>query len=191
MVDLQLILTETLKQDSLRHHVWNIDKLYTRRNMCIKTEKKQHMWDQGEKNIHHHICVCVYIYVNEYNVCKKWSQGHGTCNEKRIHQNLTTSLKNTLPLSSISPMLAFPLTLRLISSTKTTPPFCHEWQRVYHWDVIISLSYSKPKPEPEASSSSSPPSEEEDSSTCSNEGEGTKSPSWDWRRAMQPILMFI
>ena len=43
MVDLQPVLTETLEQDSSRHQVLNIDKLYTRRNMCIKIEKKQHM----------------------------------------------------------------------------------------------------------------------------------------------------
>ena len=49
MVDLQPVLSETLKQDSSRHQVWNIDKLYTRRNMCIKIEKKQHMWDRGEE----------------------------------------------------------------------------------------------------------------------------------------------
>ena len=33
--------------------MWNIDKLYTRRNMCIKIEKKQHMSDKCEENIHH------------------------------------------------------------------------------------------------------------------------------------------
>ena len=70
MVDLQPILTETLKQDSSRHQVWNIGKLYTR-NVCIKKEKKQHMWDKGEeKNIHHHIS-------KEYNVRQQWSQDHG------------------------------------------------------------------------------------------------------------------
>ena len=55
MVDLQPFLSKTLKQDSSRHQVWNIDKLYTRKNLCIKREKKQHMWDKGEENIHHHI----------------------------------------------------------------------------------------------------------------------------------------
>ena len=55
IVDLQLVITETLKQDSSRYQVWNIDKLYTRRNMCIKREKKQHMWEKCEENIHHHV----------------------------------------------------------------------------------------------------------------------------------------
>ena len=71
-IDLQLVLSETLKQDSSRHHVWNINKLYKRRNMCIKREKKQHMWDKGEKNIHDIyiyiyvcVCVCVYIYISK------------------------------------------------------------------------------------------------------------------------------
>ena len=59
MVDLQPVSTETLKQDSSRYKVWNIDKLYRRRNMCIKIEKKQHMWDKGEEIIHH------LIYCNE------------------------------------------------------------------------------------------------------------------------------
>ena len=40
MLDLQLVLTETLKQNSSRHHVRKIDKLYTRRNMCINERKE-------------------------------------------------------------------------------------------------------------------------------------------------------
>ena len=59
MVDLQPVLTKTLKQDSSWHQVWNKDKLYTRRNICIKIETKQHMWDKGEENIHH----LIYIYI--------------------------------------------------------------------------------------------------------------------------------
>ena len=50
MKDLQLVLVETLKQDPSKYQVWNIDKLYKLRNMCIKIEKKQHMWDKGEKH---------------------------------------------------------------------------------------------------------------------------------------------
>ena len=48
MKGFQPVLAETLKQDSLRHQVWNIDKLFKLRNMCIKRENKQHMWDKGE-----------------------------------------------------------------------------------------------------------------------------------------------
>ena len=96
MVYLQHVLTETFKQDSSRHQVWNIDKLYTRRNMCIKIEKKQHIWDKGEEK---HTSSHIYIYQRIQCV---WSQDYGTCNEKGIHKNLTTSLKNTLPLSRIS-----------------------------------------------------------------------------------------
>ena len=44
MKDLQSVLAETLKQDPSRHQVWNIDKLYKQRNMCINREKKQHVW---------------------------------------------------------------------------------------------------------------------------------------------------
>ena len=117
---------------------------------------------------------------------KKWSQEHGTCNEKRVPQNLTTSLKTLSPYL-VFPMLTPPLTKRLFSSLiyKTTPPFCWEWQRVNHWEVIISSSYS----EPEASSSSSP--SEEDSSACSGEGEGAKPPRRDKQQVIQPILVFI
>ena len=50
MKDLQLVVAGTFKQDPSRHQVWNIDKLYKIRNMCIKREKKQHMWDKGEKH---------------------------------------------------------------------------------------------------------------------------------------------
>ena len=51
----------------------------------------------------------MYIYVKKYNVCKKWSQDHGTCNEKRIHQNLTTSLKNKLKIKKLSLYLVYPI----------------------------------------------------------------------------------
>ena len=116
MIDLQLVLFETLKQDSSRHQVWNIDKLYTRRSTCIKIEKKQHMGDKGEENIQH----LIYISKNRMYVKKKknqWSQDHGTCNEKRVHQNLTTSLKTLSPYL-VYPMLALSLTTRLLSSIK-------------------------------------------------------------------------
>ena len=95
MVDLQPILTETLKQDSSRHQVWNIGKLYTR-NVCIKKEKKQHMWDKGEeKNIHHHIS-------KEYNVRQQWSQDHGTWSEKQYNKTSLYPSKHALPLTSLS-----------------------------------------------------------------------------------------
>ena len=63
MVDLQPVLTETLKQDSSRHQLWNMDKLYKRRNMCTKRENKQHMWDKGEeKHTSYNIYIYIYIY---------------------------------------------------------------------------------------------------------------------------------
>ena len=75
-VDLQLVLTETLKQDSSRHQVWNIDKLYIRKNMCIKIEKKNNTCEtKVKKNIHHHIYIYIYI-LKKYNVCNK--SGHKT-----------------------------------------------------------------------------------------------------------------
>ena len=102
MIDLQPVLTKTLKQDSSRHQVWNIDKLYKRRNMCIKREKKQHMWDK-EKNIHHHIYRkknTMYVKMVTRPWYMKW---------EKIHQNLTTSLKALSPYL-VYPMLALPLT---------------------------------------------------------------------------------
>ena len=71
MVDLQPVLIETLKQDSSRYQVWNIDKLYTRRNMCIKIEKKQHIWDKGEEKH-----TSSHIYIKEYNVCDHKTMVH-------------------------------------------------------------------------------------------------------------------
>ena len=59
MKDLQPVLSETLKQDLLWHQVWNVDKLYKRRNMCLKIEKKQHMWDKGEETY----IIYIYIYI--------------------------------------------------------------------------------------------------------------------------------
>ena len=50
MKELQPILAKTLKEDPSRHQMWNIDKLYKLRNMCIKREKKQHMRDKSEKH---------------------------------------------------------------------------------------------------------------------------------------------
>ena len=76
--------------------------MYTRRNMCTKKERNNTCETKVKKNIHH----LIYIYIKEYNVCKKWSQGHGTCNEKRIQQNLTTSLKKTQ--QQLSPYLVLP-----------------------------------------------------------------------------------
>ena len=42
--------------------------------MCIRIEKKQHMWDKSEQSVHHFIYI--YIYIKEYNVCNK--SGHKT-----------------------------------------------------------------------------------------------------------------
>ena len=54
--------------------------------MCLKREKKQHMWDKGEETY------IIYIYIKKYkNVCKN---GHKTMvhdNEKDI------SKMNSLP----------------------------------------------------------------------------------------------
>ena len=88
MRNLQPVLSETLKQNPLRQQVWNVDKLYKRRDICLKREKKQHMWDKGEETY----IIYIYIYIKKYkNVCKN---GHKTMvhdNEKDI------SKMNSLP----------------------------------------------------------------------------------------------
>ena len=89
MVDLQPILTKTLKQDSSRHQVWNIDKLYTRRNMYIKREKKHHM---PKKKTYIISYIYIYIYIlKKYNVCNK--SGHKTM----VHVMRNTSKPHYIP----------------------------------------------------------------------------------------------
>ena len=74
-----------------------------------------------------YIISCIY---KEYNLCNK--SGHKTIvhvmrkkKKKKKHQNLTTSLKTLKTLSPylVYPMLALPLTKRLLSSTKLLPLF--------------------------------------------------------------------
>ena len=60
MRNLQPVLSETLKQNPLRQQVWNVDKLYKRRDICLKREKKQHMWDKGEETY----IIYIYIYIS-------------------------------------------------------------------------------------------------------------------------------
>ena len=78
------------KQYPLRNRVWNIDKLYKVRNMHIKRDKKQHMWDKGEK----HTSSSSYIYQRS----TMYVKSHKTKVRvmRTIQQNLTTYLKSTL-----------------------------------------------------------------------------------------------
>ena len=71
-----------------------------------------------------YICVCVCMYIKEYNVCKKWSQDLGTCNEKYIKTSLHPS--KLLSPYLVCPMLALPLAPILLSFTKLLSFFCHE-----------------------------------------------------------------
>ena len=87
MVDLQPVLSETLKQDSSRYQVWNIDKLYTRRNMYIKNRKETtHVRQRWRLHTSFHIYVCI----KEYNVCKK--SGHKTLVHVKRKEYIKTSL---------------------------------------------------------------------------------------------------
>ena len=72
MRNLQPVLSETLKQNPLRQQVWNVDKLYKRRDICLKREKKQHMWDKGEET--YIIYIYIYIYIKKYN--NVYKSGH-------------------------------------------------------------------------------------------------------------------
>ena len=82
--------------------------------------------------------------------------------------------QSTLPLSSIS-YASSSSNKKTTLMYKTTLPFCHKWQKVHHWEVVISSSLKEL--ELSTSSSSSPP--EENSSRGSSEGEGAKPPRWD------------
>ena len=88
-------LSWNTKQDSSRHRVWNIDKLYKVRNMHIKRDKKQHIWDKGEK----HTSSSSYIYIYIYQRSTMYVKSHKTKVHvmRTIQQNLTTYLKSTLP----------------------------------------------------------------------------------------------
>ena len=106
MVDSQPILTETIKQDSSKHQLWNIEKLYKRRNMCIKRENKQHMWDKGEEK---HTSYNIYIYISKNTMYVKEVTRPWYMKWEKLQQNLTTSLKTLSPYL-VYPMLALPLT---------------------------------------------------------------------------------
>ena len=97
-------------------------------------------------------------------------------NSYTIHQNphYIPQIYLTLPLSNRSTTLI------------TTPPFCHERQRVNNCEVVISSSWEEPKA---TSSLSSPLAKGVFEDPCSRKG--ANPPSLDWRRAMQPILVFI
>ena len=58
------------------------------------------------------------------------------------------------------------------SHPKTTLPFCHEWQRVSHWEVIISFSLEKLASSSLSSSSSIEPLSASSSSEASRKEEG-------------------
>ena len=70
---------------------------------------------------------------------------------------------------------------------KTTPPFCHEWQRVSHWEVVISSSL-----EELASSSSSSLTSPSSFVKAYGEGDGeiAKPPRRASRRAMHLMQVF-
>ena len=82
--------------------------------------------------------------------------------------------QSTLPLSSIS-YASSPPNNKTTLMYKTTLNFYHKWQKVHHWEVIISSSLEEL--EPLASSSLSPP--EKDSSRGSSKGEGAEPPRRD------------
>ena len=92
--------------------------LYTiRNNTCETKVKKTYI------NSYIYIYIYIFIYIKEYNVCNK--SGHKTMvhvMRKKVHQNLTTSLKTLSPYL-VYPMRALPLTTRLLSFIKLLPLF--------------------------------------------------------------------
>ena len=54
---------------------------------------------------------------------------------------------------------------------KTTPLFCHEWQSVSHWEVVITSSPKKLAPSPTSASSLPEPSSSLSSSEACGDGD--------------------
>ena len=114
----------------------------------------------------------------------------------KVHVMRTVQQKPHYISQKYSPLitsLALPLTTRLLSHnqnysliTKTTSPFCHQWQRVNHWQTVISSSCV----EPEASSLSPSPLSE-DSTEGLGKGEGAKPPRQDCQRVIRLNLVFF
>ena len=70
--------------------------------------------------------------------------------KEKIHNILTTSLKKmTLPLTQWSQKLTLPLRVTTFIS-KTTLPFCHEWQKVECQVDILSVELASPSTSSEA-----------------------------------------
>ena len=99
--------------------------------MCIKRDKKQHMWDKGENIHHHHIYQRSTMYV----------KGHKTKVHvmRTIQQKLHyISLKHSPPITS----LAFPITTRLLSHNQNYSFFLSrvtncESLRGHHLNIIL------------------------------------------------------
>ena len=113
--------------------------------------------------------------------------------KEKIHNILTTSLKiknNNTPSNTMIQKLTLPLRVTTLIS-KTTPPFCHEWQRVECQVDISSIELASPSSS-EASLSSPPSSSESEATGWGGEGVGlgAKQPIVACRCAIRPTRTF-
>ena len=116
---------------------------YIKKHLYKERKETTHVevGEKKKKNIHHHIyenkVQCISINGHKTSVQEAVTKKK----EKKIHVNLTTSLKIYIhsPYKKC-PLLTLPLSARLLSKPKLLPFFCHECQRASHWEVVISSS---------------------------------------------------
>ena len=115
--------------------------------------------------------------------------------KEKIHDILTTSLKKkiitTLPLTKWSQKLTLPLRVTTFIA-KTTPPFCHEWQKVECQVDISSVELASPSSSEASSSSPSSSALESKATGWGGEGVGigAKPPIVACRHAIRPTRAF-
>ena len=75
---------------------------------------------------------------------------------------------------------------------KTTSPFCHEWQRASHWEVVISSSPKELTPSSSSASSSLEPLSLRSSFEACGDGDGDtlKTPMIAYRGVIRPARVF-
>ena len=143
---------------------------------------------------------------NSLNICiKKWVQvllSHCKSNvskiERKEKKRKDTKIphyihhkQNTLPLTKIISYTNSPPNYMTTFIPKTTSPFCHKWQRVIHWEAVISSSPKKLAPSSSSASSLWEPSSLSSSETYGDgDRDATKPPMTACRQAIWPTQMF-
>ena len=114
--------------------------------------------------------------------------------KRYIASSLHPSKRNNTPPNTMIQKLTLPLKVTTLIS-KTTPPFCHKWQRVECQVNISSVELASPSASSDASLSSPPSSSSSSESKATGEGgEGVaskaKPPMDACHRAIQPTRTF-